>query len=101
MYSNRTEWLCYIRTTTTTSLFLSHVWLTIRIFLLHFQWGWTFGEIKALENLGGIFAADVVYDEDMASSFFQTAKSVLMLSKKPYATPLFLAMEKRYTFFLG
>eukprot|EP01084_Bolivina_argentea_P057940 105810_1 len=61
-------------------------------------WGWTSGELKTLQDLGGIFAADVVYDEEMASSFFETAKSVLLLSKKPHTTPLFLAMEKRFNF---
>ncbi|KAL5225884.1 hypothetical protein ABZP36_012523 [Zizania latifolia] len=58
---------------------------------------WSVSEIEAAEKATTLFAADVIYSDDLTDLFFSTAKKLMCRGAKKV---LYLTMEKRYNFSL-
>ncbi|XP_015693798.1 methyltransferase-like protein 22 isoform X2 [Oryza brachyantha] len=58
---------------------------------------WSTNEIEAAEEATALFAADVIYSDDLTDLFFSTAKELMSRGAKKV---LYLTLEKRYNFSL-
>ncbi|KAG8094924.1 hypothetical protein GUJ93_ZPchr0012g19595 [Zizania palustris] len=58
---------------------------------------WSISEIEAAEKATTLFAADVIYSDDLTDLFFSTAKKLMCHGAKKV---LYLTLEKRYNFSL-
>uniref|UniRef100_A0A0D9WSG1 Methyltransferase-like protein 22 n=1 Tax=Leersia perrieri TaxID=77586 RepID=A0A0D9WSG1_9ORYZ len=58
---------------------------------------WSTSEIKTAEKATTLFAADVIYSDDLTDLFFSTAKKLMSRGAKKV---LYLTLEKRYNFSL-
>ncbi|AQK81882.1 Putative methyltransferase family protein [Zea mays] len=56
---------------------------------------WSASEVEEAEKATVLFAADVIYSDDLTNLFFNTVKKLMSVGAKKV---LYLALEKRYNF---